>query len=82
MNEHIQFHPGYYLQEIIVDMNITVEEFSEITKINKEEINSILDGKIPVNADISKKLSDALCLSEELWLNLQKHYDEFVHNER
>lgn len=73
--EKLKFHPGYYLNEIIADLNITVEEFSKLTQIDEVVIKSILENKMSIDSDVSKKLSDTFDLSQELWSNLQKQYD-------
>lgn len=71
----MSFHPGYYIKEIIEDMNITDAIFSNITDIDLEVLKAIIDGKKSIDMEIAQKLSDTFNCSVEMWMNLQKKYD-------
>lgn len=68
----MSFHPGYYIKEIIEDMNITDAIFSNITDIDLEVLKAIIDGKKSIDMEIAQKLSDTFNCSVEMWMNLQK----------
>jgi HTH-type transcriptional regulator/antitoxin HigA len=72
----IAFHPGYYLKEIVEDMEITQDEFAKRLNTTPKTISKLLSGQIPLSDDIAMKLSIMLGTDVDLWLNLQKKYDE------
>ncbi|MBE6113948.1 MAG: addiction module antidote protein, HigA family [Erysipelotrichaceae bacterium] len=75
-NEILAFHPGYYIQDIIEEMNVSYAEFSEQLGIDTETLKLLVNGEISVNEEDASKLSCMLGTSAELWLNLQKEYDD------
>lgn len=72
------FHPGYYVADIIEDMGITQAEFATRMRTTAKTISKLVNGKINLSKDLAKKLSAMLGTSVDLWLNLQKAYDEKV----
>lgn len=72
----IAFHPGYYVKEIVEDMEITQDEFAKRLNTTPKTLSKLLSGQIPLSDDIAMKLSIMLGTNVELWLNLQKKYDE------
>lgn len=74
-------HPGEMLKEIFIDSVYETKEdgvkaISEKTEIPVSELNSFVNGFIDVTEDFAKKLAKGLETSPELWLNLQKTFDE------
>lgn len=74
-NELIAFHPGYYVAEVIEDMEITQEEFAKRLDLTPKHLSELVNGKAKITPDIAKKLSFMLNTSIEMWLNLQKAYE-------
>ena len=74
-NELLVFHPGYYISEIIEEMELTQEEFSKRLGITPKHLSEIVNGKAKVTPEIAQKLSIVLDSSVEMWLNLQMKYD-------
>lgn len=74
-NELIAFHPGYYISDIIDDMEITQDEFAKRLDLTAKHLSDIVNGKAKITPDIAKKLSLMLNTSVEMWLNLQTKYD-------
>ena len=74
-NELIAFHPGYYISDIIQEMEITQEEFAKRLDMTPKHLSEIVNGKAKVSPEIAQKLSVMLDLSVEMWLNLQMKYD-------
>ncbi len=70
------FHPGYYLAEIMDELEMTPDEFAKRLGTTSETVSLLLDGQMPVSNDLAMKLSDMLGISADTWLNLQKAYDE------
>lgn len=70
------FHPGYYIQEIIDEMEMSQAEFAERLTITPKNLSDLLHGKASISQNIAEKLSLMLGTSVEVWLNLQKKYEE------
>lgn len=71
------FHPGLYLREYLEYENISNKEFAEKLGVTEELISKIIAEKENVTEEIAEKLSKHMGTSKQLWLNLQKGYDEF-----
>lgn len=72
----LAFHPGFYLKELIEDMEITQDEFAKRLDISSKHLSEILSGKASVHEDVAMKLATVLGTSAGLWLNLQAKYNE------
>lgn len=70
------FHPGYYIKEIIEDMEMTQCEFAKRLDTTDKTLSKLLSGQISLSLEIAKKLSQMLGTSVDMWLNLQKKYNE------
>lgn len=70
------FHPGYYIQEIIDEKEISQAEFAERLTLTPKNLSDLLHGKASISQNIAEKLSLMLGTSVEVWLNLQKKYEE------
>ena len=77
-NGLLAFHPGYYISEIIEDMEMTQDEFARRLGTTAKTLSNIVNGKVNISDDIANKLSMMLNTSVDLWLNLQKEYDKKV----
>ena len=73
--ECISFHPGYYISEIIDDLEITQEEFAVRLGSTAKTISKLVNGEANITNDLAMKLSNMLNTSPEVWLNLQMKYD-------
>ena len=76
--EIMAFHPGYYISDMIEEMEITQEEFAIRLGTTAKTISKLVNGSCNVTQDLACKLSMMLGTSIEFWLNLQKKYDEKV----
>ena len=72
----LAFHPGYYLAETIEEMGYTQEEFAIRLGVTPKTISIIVNGQCNLTRDISEKLAVMLGTSVEVWLNLQKRYED------
>ena len=70
------FHPGYYVNEIIENSNITQEEFAAKSGISTETIRKFVKGEIKISDDLAQQLSLMMGTSIDVWLNLQSEYDK------
>lgn len=71
----IAFHPGYYINEIIDDMEITQDEFAKRCDLTAKNLSEIINGKAKITNEIAQKLSIMFGTSTEMWLNLQAKYE-------
>lgn len=72
----ITFHPGYYINEIIEDMEVSQDEFAKRLNVTGKTISKIVTGKIDLSEDMAVKLSIMLGTDVKTWLNLQQSYTE------
>jgi HTH-type transcriptional regulator/antitoxin HigA len=82
MIEHgdmVAFHPGYYVKDLIEELGIIPATFAERVGISKETIRELTNGEISLSDEIAHKLSVATGISVDLWLNLQRSYNEKTH---
>lgn len=70
------FHPGEYIQDYILDQNISIPEFSKQSGISIPELKKILFKNKSIDEDIALKLEVATKVSQKTWLNLQNKYDQ------
>lgn len=75
-NNNIAFHPGYYIKEYIDEMGFTKKGFSSLLGVTPNTLNKLVSGDIKLTTDIAFKLSEMLGTSMEVWLNIQKTFDE------
>ena len=76
--ELMAFHPGYYVAEIIEDMGISQKEFALRLGTTPKTISTLVNGQISLSNVLAKKLSVMLGTSVDVWLNIQKEYDEKI----
>lgn len=74
----IAFHPGYYLKDVIDEMETTQREFSKRLGITEKTLSLLLAGNADITTELAGKLATMLGTSIDLWLNLQKKYDEKI----
>ena len=76
--EIITFHPGYYISEIIEDMETTQSEFAKRLNTTDKTLSKLLNGEIPLSNDMAQKLAQMLGTGVDVWLRLQMTYDQKV----
>lgn len=72
------FHPGYYVDQLIDELEITQEEFALRMGVSAKTISLLVRGEIALSEDMALKLSSMFGMSIEVWLNLQKEYSKKV----
>ena len=72
----IAFHPGYYVKDVIDDLEMSQREFAKRLEITDKTISKLLSGEAPLSKEIAKKMSQMLGTSVEVWLELQKKYED------
>jgi addiction module HigA family antidote len=74
-NDILAFHPGYYVSEIIEDMEMTQKEFAKRLDTTEKTLSKLVNCEIRLSNEIANKLSLMTGISMETWLNLQSTYD-------
>lgn len=70
-------HPGRILKRHYIDFtNTTVLELAVKTDISHQTLSCITEECGSITPDIASKLSNTLNTSAQLWLNLQRNYDQ------
>ena len=72
----VAFHPGYYIADIIEDMEISQAEFATRMGTTAKTLSQLINGQANISKDLAKKLSVMLGTSVEVWQNLQNTYDQ------
>lgn len=73
--DKIAFHPGYYIEEIIEESGLSLEDFARKLDISPERLRVLISGGQRLTRDVAAKLSRLLGASAAYWLNLQSSYD-------
>ena len=68
-------HPGEHLAEIIDDLGISQYRLAKTIGVPPRRINEIVHGRRSVTADTALRIGQALGMTPEFWLNLQRMYD-------
>ena len=72
----IAFHPGYYVEEAIQDMNISQSELAKRLGVSERTLSLFIDGQIDVSYNLARRLSMVLGTSIKFWFNLQRIYNK------
>ena len=68
-------HPGGHLAEILDELDISGSRLARAIGVPPRRINDILRGRRSVSADTALRVGQALGMTPEYWLNLQRMYD-------
>lgn len=68
-------HPGEYLNETLIELNISQAEFARAIGVSAMRISHIIKGARPITAELALLIGRALDQSPQYWLNLQTTYD-------
>lgn len=74
----IVYHPGETLDEKLQEMGMGVKEFA--TRVSKPEktIIAVLKGRSSLTPDMAVAFEMVTKIPADMWLRLQKSYDEFI----
>jgi len=70
--------PGEALGELIRDKGLNQTEAATKLGISRQYLNSVINNKYPVTAELRLKLTDLLNTRPELWAEVQKNWDEHL----
>ena len=75
MNQIESIHPGEHLAEILDELGISQYRLAKAIGTPPRRINEIVHGRRSITADTALRIGQALGMTPEFWLNLQKMYD-------
>ena len=75
MSSFAPIHPGEHLKEFLEELGISRSLLAQAAGIPPQQINDLVSGNRPVTADTALRISKALAMTPEFWLNLQRMYD-------
>lgn len=70
------FHPGYYVEEAIQDMNISQGELAKRLGVSERTLSLFINGQIDISYNLARRLSMVLGTSIKFWFNLQRIYNK------
>lgn len=75
-------YPGIYIKDYLICTRTTISDFALKLGMDKDYLLLIIDGKEKITEELALKLSEVIGTSVEVWLNLQKRYDESLENKQ
>ena len=75
MTNRPPIHPGEHLAEILEELEISQYRLAKTMGTPARRINEIIHGNRSITADTALRLGQALGMTPEFWLNLQRMYD-------
>ncbi len=68
-------HPGEHLAEILAELGITQYRLAKTIGVAQIRIHDIVHGRRSITADTALRIGQALGMTPDFWLNLQRMYD-------
>ena len=68
-------HPGELLQDELVELDTSPDEFDEVLGLPRGTVAEIVQGQRNIDADFALRIARYLGGGERLWMNLQVSYD-------
>ena len=68
-------HPGEHLAEILEELGVSQYRLAKAIGVPPIRINDIVHGRRSITADTALRVGQALSMTPEFWLNLQRMYD-------
>ena len=75
MTEALPIHPGEHLAEILEELGISQYRLAKTIGVPPIRINDIVHCRRSITADTALRIGQALGMTPEFWLNLQRMYD-------
>ena len=68
-------HPGEHLAEMLAELGITQYRLAKTIGVAQIRIHEIVHGRRSITADTALRIGQALGMTPDFWLNLQRMYD-------
>lgn len=66
--------PGDTILDILMERNISIDEFAKSMQMSNLEVNDLILGNIKIKNKIANKLSNVLGACPKFWLTREKQY--------
>ena len=71
----VPIHPGEHLAEMLEELGISQYRLAKAIGVPSIRINDIVHCRRAITADTALRIGQALGMTPEFWLNLQRMYD-------
>jgi len=68
-------HPGRFLTELLQELSLSQTQLARAIGVSAMRVSHVVNGKRPVTAEMSLRLSRFFGQTPQYWLNLQSRYD-------
>lgn len=76
-------HPGKMLKhEFLENYEVTEEQLAKDIDVDLKIIKDIINEKVSITDEIAEKLGRYFNTTQQMWLNMQKGYDELVEKKK
>ena len=75
MTTALPIHPGEHLAEILAELESTPHRLAKAAGVPPIRIHDIVHCRRAITADTALRIGQALGMTAEFWLNLQRMYD-------
>ena len=75
MTTSVPIHPGKHLAEIMEELGITQYRLAKTIGVPQVRVHEIVHCRRSITADTALRIGQALGMTPDFWLNLQRMYD-------
>lgn len=75
MTDAAPIHPGEHLADILQDLGVSQYRLAKAIGVPPVRISQIVRGKRAITADTALRIGQALRMTPDFWLNLQRMHD-------
>jgi addiction module HigA family antidote len=68
-------HPGEHLAEILAELGVSQYRLAKAIRVPPVRVHDIVHCRRSITADTALRIGQALGMTPEFWLNLQRMYD-------
>ena len=68
-------HPGEHLAEILAELGVSQYRLAKAIRVPQVRVHDIVHCRRSITADTALRIGQALGMTPEFWLNLQRMYD-------
>lgn len=73
---HNPKHPGCLVKSLCIKpLKLSVTDAAKALKVSRPALSKLLNGRTGISPEMAVRLSVVFKTSDELWINLQAHYD-------
>ena len=73
----IAFHPGETLKEKLEEMQLSVHDFSEKSKVPEGLIVNIINDDVSISSEVAVAFEQVTKIPADMWIRMQHSYDDY-----